>query len=709
MEQADGQGARTRRMLRRLAVGACLAGPLMTSGCMQTRPSSVVMARRNAEQASALAPREVVPPAGAKPAAMPGMARTVTSTATPANPLVPVGQQTPPATAGIVRPDASTSAPTNPVGYQTPPAMPGTARTVASTATSATPVVPVGPPTPPATSGIVRPVASTSAPGNPVVPVGYQTSAPTPGVVNGAYQISANAPTKVVQAQYQVPAGAKGPELLPAGVVVGQTGDAAPAAPTAVAAAPHPTNAATYGPATSITHLPGDQPEPVSTPPIAMPNGAAKPVAPAMPAVLPVGLDTVLRLAEDQNLQVGIAREKVRAAYADRDIANSRWLPDVWVGTAYYRHEGGIQDFTGQLVKSSYGSMFAGMEMNSQFDVREYAYQKLTAQRQVWQQKGDLVKVTTETTMEAANTYLDLLTARTGEAVAREMENDVKELLKRAESLAAKEPAANVEVTRIRAELMGQQQVIAKLHQQAEAASAKLAYLLGVDPCTEMLPVDGKLMPLELVDASPPTCELVAQALSTGPGIQEMEGLLSLVNEAMEHAQGLSKFMPVVGMRMAEGAFGAGPGSSSSWDNRFDLGLQARWNLTEYCTACERRRAALAKMQQAHLAYQDLRAKLTAGVQASRSEIQGGREQIRLGRQQIDDSKSAHKMSFDRLKLNVQGASHSEVLLAIRSVGLAQLNYLTAINAYNKAQVRLMVLLGPNAPECRPLPVAEVQ
>src|SRR5262249_37541858 len=114
-------------------------------------------------------------------------------------------------------------------------------------------------------------------------------------------------------------------------------------------------------------------------------------------------------------------------------------------------------------------------------------------------------------------------------------------------------------------------------------------------------------------------------------------------------------------------------------------------------------------MQQAHLAYQDLRAKLTAGVQASRAEIQGGRQQIRLGRQQIDDSKRAHNMSFDRVKLNVQGDSHSEVLLAIRGVGLAQLNYLTAINSYDKAQVRLMVLLGPSAPECRPLPMAGVE
>src|SRR5260370_28904266 len=100
-----------------------------------------------------------------------------------------------------------------------------------------------------------------------------------------------------------------------------------------------------------------------------------------------------------------------------------------------------------------------------------------------------------------------------------------------------------------------------------------------------MIPVDWTPLPLALVDAAPPTCELVGQALASGPGIQEMDGLLALIHEAMDRAQGLGKFMPVLGVRMAEGAFGAGPGSSSTWDNRFDLGLQARWNLTEYCSA----------------------------------------------------------------------------------------------------------------------------
>ena len=61
---------------------------------------------------------------------------------------------------------------------------------------------------------------------------------------------------------------------------------------------------------------------------------------------------------------------------------------------------------------------------------------------------------------------------------------------------------------------------------------------------------------------------------------------------------------------MAEGAFGAGPGSQLAWDNRWDLGLHVKWNLTEAVTARDRRRLADAQIQQTRLGYQELRAKL---------------------------------------------------------------------------------------------------
>jgi outer membrane protein TolC len=237
--------------------------------------------------------------------------------------------------------------------------------------------------------------------------------------------------------------------------------------------------------------------------------------------------------------------------------------------------------------------------------------------------------------------------------------------------------------------------MIRKLREQARAAAAKLVYLLGLDPCVELVPIDGRLVRLQLVDATPPTCTLVEKALKNGPAVREMEGLLAVIQDAMTRSQGAGQYLPIVEMRMAEGAFGAGPGDQLDWDNRWDLCLQVRWNLTEFLTARDRRRVADAKFQQAHLAYQDLRGKLTAGVQAAREEILSGGEQLPLLDQQIDQAAEAQRLSDERLRNRIAGSSYGEVLLGLQNKNLAQLNRLNALRAYDKAQVRLMILLGP--------------
>lgn len=472
---------------------------------------------------------------------------------------------------------------------------------------------------------------------------------------------------------------------------------------------PTPSTARLPDPTPSTARLPDLTP--VTTPPLD-PTPAPTPVpvrnlpvlprpAPApptlSPGVLPIGLDTVLRLGESQNAQIALARERVVEACAQKDVAGSKWLPDIYVGTAFYRHEGGIQNEDGTLTHSSSGALFAGGEIDSKLDLRDLAFQRVNAQRNVWQQKGELSRVTSETLLDASNTYIDWLTARTGEAVALDIQHKLQQLLERAKRLAAVEPAVSVEVARIQSELSGQQQVVLKLRQQAAAAASKLLYVLGLDPASELVPVDSRLMPFDLIDATPATPNLVAQALSTGPGIQEMEGLLNLIQESLERAQGPGRLMPIIEMRMAEGAFGAGPGDSLAWDNRWDLGLQMRWNLTGLLTARDRKRVAQSKIQQAHLAYQDLRGKLTAGVQEAREAILSGRDQIHQTEEQIRQARTAYDLSNLRLEKNPQPSSYSETLMAIGTVGKAQLNYLMATSAYDKAQLRLMMLLGPGA------------
>jgi outer membrane protein TolC len=441
---------------------------------------------------------------------------------------------------------------------------------------------------------------------------------------------------------------------------------------------------------------------PLADPPVAATAVRASPAelppsvepAPETPKALAINLDTVLRLAEEQNAKVAGARARVDEAFATQDVAATSWLPSLNVGPSYFRHEGGISNEDGTLTHSSFSSLFAGLDISGKLDLREAVYQQVNAERQLWQHKGELRQITSETLLDAATTYVDLLSARTGEAIALSLQKDLEKLLGRTQKLAGVEKAATVEVARIQAQLKGSQRAILELREQADRAAAKLAYLLGVDPHLKLIPVDERLVPLDLVDADQPVDDLVGQAVTTGPGIREMEGLLNLVQESIERSHGLGRFLPILEMRMLEGGFGTGPGDSQVWDNRWELGLQARWNLTDLLTAHGRDRVLQAKSEQAHWAYQDLRGKLTAGVRESRVAIQSGREQVHLGEQQITEAKRAYQLSNDRLENSVPGSSASEVLLSLQSVSAAQLGYLNALRAYDNAQLRLLVVLG---------------
>jgi len=407
---------------------------------------------------------------------------------------------------------------------------------------------------------------------------------------------------------------------------------------------------------------------------------------------VPISLDTVLRLAQDQNGQIAIAREKVQEALAEVDLAEKRWLPDVFVGAAYYRHEGGIADFQGNLVTSHYGSMFGGMELCSKLDLREVAFAKVDADRKMWQQQGELSRLTSENLLDAANTYIDLLAAHKSEKISRELEEKLTELLGYAQKRLNAKQTTKDEVERVNAEIFGQRQLTFKLREAGNSARARLNYLLGLDQTAE-LAITDRLVAFELVDLSVPPDELVGMALRNGPGIREMEALLSVIDEARAKASGPARFLPILEVRVAEGVFGTGPGDGMRWDNRMEAMFGAKWNVTDLLTARPRGAAVQARAQQAQFTYQDLRAKLSMGVHEAHDAITTGRAQIQQGQLQKRSADAAYTFSNDLLRKKLDG-SVLNVLLALKTSSAADFDLIRAIRGYDQAQLRLLILTG---------------
>jgi outer membrane protein TolC len=416
-------------------------------------------------------------------------------------------------------------------------------------------------------------------------------------------------------------------------------------------------------------------------------------VAAATPT--PINLDTVFHLAEERNGQIALAREKVHESQIEGDLVAKGWLPKVTAGVGYYRHEGGIQNEDGTLTRSSFGALYPGVDLHTAFDLREATIHRIDAERKRWQQQGELRRIDHEQLLQAAETYVDLLTVRRGESVAQELEKNQRELLKRAEDL--EKQGGKVLAESVRAELAATSVAEAKLHQQGDAASFKLAYLLGLDPECTLVPVDETLAPIDVVDATPAASVLVGQALANGPGVHELEGLLAAIDDGMAELEGPKKYLPTLDLCVGEGAFGAGPNADMLWANRFDVGVEARWNLTELLRAKDEKRLAESKRRQVELTYDDLRGKLTLGVKEAREAIRSGRDQIAQASEQIKRASESYRLSDLRLKQNAPGATVAEVMQSLHGLEEAHFNYITSVSGYNKAQVRLLLLLGPAA------------
>ena len=259
---------------------------------------------------------------------------------------------------------------------------------------------------------------------------------------------------------------------------------------------------------------------PLRAGPVTSPSVSTSPLAPStapLPAnVLTLSLDTVLRLAQDRNGQVQIARLRVEEACARQSLADQHWLPEISVGPSFYRHEGGIQDFNGNLVRSSYGSVFGGVEIRGKLDLREQHVRRIEAERNLVQRRGDLTKLSSEELLAAASVYVDTLAARTGEAVARETEDRLADILVQARKLAAIDPGVRIEAVRAESEMEAHKVLVRRLREQTESARMKMLHSLGLPVTTDVALLDELTM-FRLIDENQSAEVLVDRAPAERP------------------------------------------------------------------------------------------------------------------------------------------------------------------------------------------------
>jgi outer membrane protein TolC len=127
----------------------------------------------------------------------------------------------------------------------------------------------------------------------------------------------------------------------------------------------------------------------------------------------PIDLPTALRLADAQNLDVQLARERVKEALANRSSAIEQFIPWLAPGVTWHRREGVAQASpSGIIGDAEYVGYSPGIGLNAQSTLGDAIYNSLATKQLVHASDEGLAVQRQDAVFQAASGYLDLAKAK---------------------------------------------------------------------------------------------------------------------------------------------------------------------------------------------------------------------------------------------------------------------------------------------------------
>ena len=96
---------------------------------------------------------------------------------------------------------------------------------------------------------------------------------------------------------------------------------------------------------------------------------------------LPINLATAMRLADARPLVIQAAQASEFTTYAQWERARVLWLPDVYLGSDYQRHDGGQERTTGDVAINDRNQFLAGGGLKAVFALTDAIYTPLAAKQ----------------------------------------------------------------------------------------------------------------------------------------------------------------------------------------------------------------------------------------------------------------------------------------------------------------------------------------
>jgi outer membrane protein TolC len=426
---------------------------------------------------------------------------------------------------------------------------------------------------------------------------------------------------------------------------------------------------------------------------------------------LPINLPTALHLANVRTIDVAVASERIRLAAAQLDRARVLWLPTCVAGVDYFRHDGRIQDITGNIIDTSKDAFMVGAGPTAVFAVTDALFAPLAARQVVRAREADLQTATNDSMLAVAEAYFNVQQARGELAGAIAAVRDAENLVYRTSKL-AQGYIAPVEATRARVELDRLRQTVSRAWERWRVASADLARLLRLDSDVLVEPLEPPHLVVPLVALDQPVNDLIATALTNRPELAAQQALVQATLQRLRQER-FRPLIPSVLMRGAStnpaGTLGVGMAGGGINDvmgrfgSRFDWDVQVLW---EWQNLGFGNRARVRESQSEHdlsvLELLRIQDRVAAEVVQAFSVARSAAERMEMAQREL-------KNAVESVEQNLKGLGQTkrlegnlliliirpqEVVAAIEALSQAYNDYYGAVADYNRNQFRLHRALG---------------
>ena len=414
----------------------------------------------------------------------------------------------------------------------------------------------------------------------------------------------------------------------------------------------------------------------------------------ATPSTYPIDLPTALRLADAQNLDVQVARERVKEALANRTSAIEQFIPWLAPGVTWHRRDGVAQASpSGIIGNADYVGYSPGIGLNAQSALGDAIYNSLATKQLVRASNEGLAALRLEAAGQAANGYLDLVKAKALVDVVRDALATSQDYQKQLHDAVEIGIAFKGDELRVQAQSQHYQVQLRQALSQQRVAAVDLARILHLDASVDLVPQGGDLVPIVLFDSTTSVESLISRAVQSRPELKQSEALIAAGKTARDAAL-YGPLVPTVGAQFFGGWLGGGPDSASRRvASMRDYALAITWRIGPGGLLDRGRLdASKAQLTARELNATKLKDGIAAEVVADLTRIRSLSDQIALSELALGTASQALQLTRARKQFGV--GIVLEDIQAQQAVTQARSDYITAIAEFNKAQYALNKAVG---------------